>query len=231
MSLPASDELSIEVNGAIRVPGLVQRASSARAMLVLAHGAGAGMRHAFLADTALGLAQRGIETLRYEFPYMSRGSRRPDPPPLCHATVRAAVEAARRIAPCLPLLAGGKSFGGRMTSQTQASDALPGVRGLVFLGFPLHPPKQPSAVRAAHLARIEVPMLFLQGTRDEFAAKAHLMPMIASLGARARLELVADADHSFHVLMRSGRTDNEVSGELLDAIAAFSTALAGDSGD
>ena len=225
MGLRDSEELSIEVDGSTHVPGLLQRASAARVMLVLAHGAGAGMRHAFLAELAYGLAQRGIDTLRYEFPYMSRGSRRPDAPPLCHATVRAAVEAARRIAPTFPLFAGGKSFGGRMTSQAQAIDALPGVRGLVFLGFPLHPPQQPSAARAAHLARIEVPMLFLQGTRDEFARQAHLMPVIESLGARARLELLRDADHSFHVPVRSGRTDTEVREEMLAAIAAFSSAL------
>ena len=225
MGLTDSEELSIEVDGATHVPGLLQRASGARAMLVLAHGAGAGMRHAFLSDVAYGLAQRGVDTLRYEFPYMSRGSRRPDSPPLCHATVRAAVAAARHIAPAVPIIAGGKSFGGRMTSQAQASDALPGVRGLVFLGFPLHPPQEPSAARAAHLARIEIPMLFLQGTRDEFATQAHLMPVIEALGARARLELFRDADHSFHVPVRSGRTDAQVRDELLDAIAAFSVAL------
>jgi uncharacterized protein len=230
VSLSASEELSIEVDGATRVPGLLQRGSEPRAMLVLAHGAGAGMRHPFLAAVAHGLAQRGIDTLRYEFPYMARGSRRPDSPPLCHATVRAAVEAGRRMAPSLPLLAGGKSFGGRMTSQAQASEALPGVRGLVFLGFPLHPPKQPSAARAAHLARIEVPLLFLQGTRDEFATPALLLAVIESLGARARLEWFRDADHSFRVPVRSGRTDSQVRDELLDAIAAFSAALGGDSG-
>jgi predicted alpha/beta-hydrolase family hydrolase len=229
VSLPDSEELSIEVDGSTHVPGLLQRASGAHAMLVLAHGAGAGMRHAFLADMAYGLARRGIDTLRYEFPYMARGSRRPDSPPLCHATVRAAVEAARRIAPTFPIIAGGKSFGGRMTSQAQASDPLSGVRGLVFLGFPLHPPKEPSAARAAHLARIEVPMLFLQGTRDEFATPAHLMPVIESLGVRARLELFSDADHSFHVPVRSGRTDTQVRDEVLDAIMAFSGALGGQS--
>jgi predicted alpha/beta-hydrolase family hydrolase len=225
VGLTDSEELSIEVDGATHVPGLLQRASGARAMLVLAHGAGAGMRHAFLTEVAYGLAQRGIDTLRYEFPYMSRGSRRPDSPPLCHATVRAAVAAARQIAPAVPLIAGGKSFGGRMTSQAQASGALPEVRGLVFLGFPLHPPKEPSAARAAHLARIEIPMLFLQGTRDEFATQAHLMPVIESLGTRARLEWLRDADHSFHVPVRSGRSDAQVRDELLDAIAAFSGAL------
>jgi len=226
-----SEELIIEVDGANRVHGLLQRAPNARAIFALAHGAGAGMRHAFLTEMAYGLARRGIDTLRYEFPYMSRGSRRPDPPPLCHATVRAAVEAARHIHPNLPIIAGGKSFGGRMTSQAQASNPLPGVRGLVFLGFPLHPPKEPSAARAAHLGRIEIPMLFLQGSRDEFATHAHLMPVIESLGARARLELFRDADHSFHVPVRSGRTDAEVRDEMLGAIAAFSGTLDGKSGE
>jgi hypothetical protein len=230
VSLPDPEELSIEVDGSTHVPGLLQRAPAARALLVLAHGAGAGMRHAFLANAAHGLAQRGIDTLRYEFPYMSRGSRRPDSPPVCHATVRAAVNTARRIAPTLSILAGGKSFGGRMTSQAQANEALAGVAGLVFLGFPLHPPKEPSAARAAHLARVEIPMLFLQGTRDEFATQAYLLPVIESLGARARLELFTDADHSFHVPARSGRTDSQVRDALLDAIAAFSGALATDSG-
>jgi predicted alpha/beta-hydrolase family hydrolase len=230
VSLSDTEELMIEVDGSTSVPGLLQRASPAHAIFVLAHGAGAGMRHAFLAGLATDLAQRGIDTLRYEFPYMSRGSRRPDSPPLCHATVRAAVDAARRIAPTLPVIAGGKSFGGRMTSQAQASHPLPGVRGLVFLGFPLHPPNEPSAARAAHLLRIEVPMLFLQGSRDEFATQAHLMPVIESLGARARLELFKDADHSFHVPVRSGRTDTQVSNEMLDAIAAFGGALGGRSG-
>jgi uncharacterized protein len=230
VSPPDSEELIIEVDGSTRVPGLLQRASPAHAVLVLAHGAGAGMRHAFLTDVAYGLAQRGIGTLRYEFPYMSRGSRRPDSPPLCHATVRAAIDAARRMAPTSPIIAGGKSFGGRMTSQAQASSPLPGVRGLVFLGFPLHPPKEPSAARAAHLARIEIPMLFLQGSRDEFATQSHLMPVIESLGARARLELFQDADHSFHVPVRSGRTDTQVREEMLDAIAAFSGGLVGESG-
>ena len=225
MGLSEHEDLSISVDASTRVAGLLQRSVGAHSLLVLAHGAGAGMRHSFLSEVAEGLAQRGIDTLRYEFPYMSRGSRRPDPPPVCHATVRAAVATARRIAPSLPIIAGGKSFGGRMTSQAQASDPLPGVRGLVFLGFPLHPPKEPSAGRAAHLARVEIPMLFLQGSRDEFAAQAHLGPVIESLGARARLQLFQDADHSFHVPVRSGRTDAQVRHEMLDAIAAFSGAL------
>jgi predicted alpha/beta-hydrolase family hydrolase len=226
VTLADSETLTIDVDGATRVPGLLKRAARAHALLVLAHGAGAGMQHGFLENMADGLAQFGISTLRYDFPYMARGSRRPDPPPLCHATVRAAVEAARSIAPSLPLLAGGKSFGGRMTSQAQASSPLTGVRGLVFLGFPLHPPQQPSAARGAHLQRIEIPMLFLQGTRDEFATPAHLAPLIETLGERAQQTLLMGADHSFHVPARSGRTDAQVRDEMLAAIAAFSRALA-----
>jgi predicted alpha/beta-hydrolase family hydrolase len=226
VTLSDSDTLTIDVDGSTRVPALLERAPQAHALLVLAHGAGAGMHHGFMGAMAGGLAAFGIATLRYEFPYMARGSRRPDPPPLCHATVRAAVEAAGRLAPSLPLLAGGKSFGGRMTSQAQASSPLAGVRGLVFLGFPLHPPKQPSAARGAHLERIEVPMLFLQGSRDEFATPAHLAPLIETLGERAQLILLMGADHSFHVPARSGRTDAQVRDEMLAAIATFSRALA-----
>jgi uncharacterized protein len=228
MSSFDSEELTIEVDGSTRVPGLLQRAPGARVLLLLAHGAGAGMRDEFLSDMAHRLVERGIGSLRYEFPYMSRGSRRPDSPALCHATVRAAVEAARGVVPSLPLIAGGKSFGGRMTSQAQAGNPLPGVRGLVFLGFPLHPPNEPSSTRAAHLSRIEIPMLFLQGSRDEFATQAHLMPVIETLGARARLELLSDADHSFHVPARSGRTDSEVRDAMSGAIVAFSEALSRD---
>jgi uncharacterized protein len=226
VALSDPETLTLDVDGATRVPALLRRARDAQALLVLAHGAGAGMHHVFLAEVADGLAQLGIATLRYEFPYMARASRRPDPPPLCHATVRAAVETAARLVPSLPLLAGGKSFGGRMTSQAQAIDPLKGVRGLVFLGFPLHPPKQPSAARAAHLERIEVPMLFLQGSRDEFATPAHLSPLIEALGEQAQLTLLAGADHSFHVPARSGRTDAQVRDEMLAAIAAFSRTLA-----
>jgi predicted alpha/beta-hydrolase family hydrolase len=226
VTLSDSEALTIEVDDSTRVPALLRRAPHAHALLVLAHGAGAGMHHRFLEEMAGGLAELGIATLRYEFPYMARGSRRPDPPPRCHATVRAAVETAGRLVPSLPLLAGGKSFGGRMTSQAQAIDPLTGVRGLVFLGFPLHPPQQPSAARGAHLERIEVPMLFLQGSRDEFASPAQLAPLIETLGERAQLASLAGADHSFHVPARSGRTNAQVRDEMLAAIAAFSRALA-----
>jgi predicted alpha/beta-hydrolase family hydrolase len=217
--------LSIAVNETTHVSALLCAPTDARACYVLAHGAGAGMTHPFMANVADGLARLRIATLRYQFPYMERGSKRPDAPPLAHATVRAAVaEAARRL-PQLPLIAGGKSFGGRMTSQAQSSMPLPGVHGLAFLGFPLHPPKQPSTTRAEHLQQIDVPMLFLQGTRDELADLALLRPMIEELGARATLRTFIDADHSFHVPARSGRKDAEVLAELLDVFAAWCGAL------
>jgi predicted alpha/beta-hydrolase family hydrolase len=188
-----------------------------RAGLVLAHGAGAGMTHRGMAAVAEGLAARGVATLRYQFPYMERGSKRPDPPPVAQAAVRAAVAEAVRRAGGLPLFAGGRSFGGRMTSQAQAEAALVGVRGLVFFAFPLHPAGKPSDARAAHLDSVTVPMLFLQGTQDALAELELLRPAVARLGARATLRLAVDADHSFHVPSRSGRKDAEVLAELLDA--------------
>jgi len=207
------------------VSGLLLAPPDARAGYVFAHGAGAGMTHPFMSAVAAGFAARGIATLRYQFPYMERGSKRPDPPALAQAAVRAAVaEAARRL-PDLPLLAGGKSFGGRMTSQAQAASPLPGVRGLVFFGFPLHPAGKPSDQRAAHLSGIDVPMLFLQGTRDELASTDLLEPLVARLGARATLHAVAGADHAFHVPARSGRTEAQVLDELLDAAAAWCAGL------
>jgi predicted alpha/beta-hydrolase family hydrolase len=190
-----------------------------RALYVVAHGAGAGMRHAFLETVAAGLARRHIATLRYQFPYMEAGARRPDPPAVAVATVRAAVRRAALAAPDLPLIAGGKSFGGRMTSTAQSAAPLPGVRGLAFLGFPLHAPGRPGTARAEHLAKVTVPLLFLQGSRDEFADLELLRGVSAGLGQRARLHVVDGADHSFHVLKRSGRTDAEVTDELLDTVA------------
>ncbi len=218
--------VSISVDDARRVSGLLQVPAKPRACCVLAHGAGAGMTHPFMAMAANGLAERGIATLRFQFPYMEQRSKRPDSPKVAHAAVRAAVtEAARRL-PDLPLFAGGKSFGGRMTSQTQAASPLMGVRGLVFLGFPLHPPGQPSDERAKHLFDVQIPMLFLQGTRDDFAELPLLEPLCQRLGSRATLKLFADADHSFHVPARTGRTDLEVRAELLDTIAQWvATAL------
>jgi predicted alpha/beta-hydrolase family hydrolase len=178
------------------------------------------MEHASMTAIAAELAARSIATLRFQFPYMELRSRRPDPPPVCHATVRAAVAEAGRRAPKLPLFAGGRSFGGRMTSQAQAIGALPGVKGLVFIGFPLHPAGKPSAERAAHLLQVKIPLLFLQGTRDELAKLDLLQPLIDRLGARATLKLLQDADHSFHVPARTGRKDPEVRAEMLDALAA-----------
>jgi len=200
-----------------RVSGLLQAPAEARSCYVMAHGAGAGMAHPFLASVANHLAERGIATLRYQFPYMERGSKRPDSPKVAQATVRAAAAAAARLVPELPLFAGGKSFGGRMTSQAQASTPLPGVRGLVFLGFPLHPPGQPADERAAHLFDVQVPMLFLQGTRDEFAELSLLQRLVGRLGARATLREFDDADHSFHVPARTGRKDSDVRAELAAA--------------
>jgi uncharacterized protein len=213
--------VTLEGEHGVRVSGLLQAPARARACYVLAHGAGAGMTHPFMAGVAAELALRGIATLRYQFPYMERGTRRPDPPHLAHATVRAAVAAAARLLPDLPLVAGGKSFGGRMTSQAQAKMPLPGVRGLAFLGFPLHPAGKPSHERAEHLFDVQIPMLFLQGTRDTLAALDQLEPVCRKLGDRATLKLFQDADHSFHVPARSGRTDTQVRGDLLDAFAAW----------
>ena len=176
---------------------------------------------------ASGLAARGIATLRYQFPYMERGSRRPDPPPVCHATVRAAVAQAARLAPDLPLIAGGRSFGGRMTSQAQAQAPLAGVRGLVFLAFPLHPAGRPGAERAVHLQEVSIPMLFIQGTRDELADPSLLRPLVGRLGARATLHVLEDADHSFHIPARSGRKDSDVREDALDAVRAWLDCIAG----
>ncbi len=176
------------------------------------------MTHPFLTAIATGLAERRIATLRYQFPYMEQGSRRPDPPALAQRTVRAAVAEASRRAPGLPLFAGGKSFGGRMTSQAQAESPLPGVRGLVFLGFPLHPPGRPSEERSRHLSQVQVPMLFLEGARDEFADLSLLTSVIERLGVLATLKLFQDGNHSFHVPARTGRKDEDVRNELLNAL-------------
>ena len=221
-----AEELSID-NGTEPLAALLDLPPQPLACYVLAHGAGAGMTHAFMAAVATGLAGRGIATLRYNFPSMQRGSKRPDTPKVAHAAVRAAVaEAARRL-PGVPLFAGGKSFGGRMTSQAQALAPLPDVRGIAFLGFPLHPAGQPSDDRAKHLEDVRVPMLFLQGTRDELAELALLRPVVASLGDRAALEVIDGADHSFHVPAKSGRTDAQVRSDVLDRLAAWMAANAG----
>jgi uncharacterized protein len=215
----AAKPITIAVAENTQVSGLLQAPPGARGCYVLAHGAGAGMAHPFMAAVAEGLAERGIATLRYQFLYMERGSKRPDPPKLAHMAVRAAVAAAQSALPKLPLIAGGKSFGGRMTSQAQAEAPLPGVRGLAFLGFPLHPAGKSSAERGKHLFDVKVPMLFLQGTRDTLAALDQLEPLCKAFGQRATLKLFADADHSFHVSARSGRTDAQVRDDMLDALA------------
>ena len=214
-------KLVIEAGKAASVSALLIRPGQARACFVLAHGAGAGMTHPSLEAVATGLAARGIATLRYQFPYMEKGSKRPDPPAVAHATVRAAVAEAGRCCAGMTLIAGGKSFGGRMTSQAQAKAPLAGVRGLAFLGFPLHPAGKPSSERAEHLADIDIPMLFIQGTRDKLAELSLLQPVLDGLGPLASLHPVKEADHSFHVPARSGRKDREVMDEVLDAIAAW----------
>ena len=221
MSASTTEPISIAVSDTVRVSGLLQNPPSARACYVLAHSAGAGMTHPFMAGVAAELAQRGIATLRYQFPYMERGTRRPDPPQLAQATVRAAVATALALLPECPLVAGGKSFGGRMTSQAQAKIPLQRVCGLAFLGFPLHAAGHPSQDRASHLFDVQIPMLFLQGTRDTLASLDQIEPLCTKLGRRATLKLFADADHSFHVPARSGRKDAQVLADVLDGFAAW----------
>lgn len=217
--------VTITVDDARRVSGLLQAPREARACYVLAHGAGAGMAHPFMADIANGLAERGIATLRYQFPYMEQGSKRPDTPKLAQATVRAAVAEAARLLPGLAPVAGGKSFGGRMTSQAQAASPLPGVRGLAFLGFPLHPAGRPSDERAKHLFEVRIPMLFMQGTRDQLADSELVQTLAQQLGSRATLKLFQDADHSFRVPVRTGRKDSEIRAEMLDTLAEWFTSI------
>jgi uncharacterized protein len=216
--------LRVDIAGASPVSALLRVPADAWAGYVFAHGAGAGMEHPFMTSFANGLAERGIATLRYQFPFMEQGSKRPDAPKVAHAAVRAAVAQAAQRLPGLPLFAGGKSFGGRMTSQPQALSPLPGVRGLVFVGFPLHPAGKPADERAMHLFEIDRPMLFLQGTRDELAALELLQPLIAQIGERATLALLEDADHSFHVRARSGRTDAQTLDAMLNATADWARA-------
>ncbi|MGR4869895.1 alpha/beta family hydrolase [Variovorax sp. LARHSF232] len=222
MSTTASPQpIRIEIDGETAVSGLVQAPADAKACYVLAHGAGAGMAHSFMAATADGLAQRGIASLRYQFPYMERGSKRTDPPAVAHAAVRAAVAQAAQRFEGLRLYAGGKSFGGRMTSQAQAAAPLPAVEGLVFLGFPLHPDGAPSSARGEHLREVRIPVLFVQGTRDKLAEFPRMQALAAELGSLATLMEIAEADHSFHVLARSGRKDAEVLHQVLDGMAAW----------
>jgi predicted alpha/beta-hydrolase family hydrolase len=217
----AMQKISIRINDDLSVSGIVQGPGHPSACYVFAHGAGAGMTHPFMAAVAHGLEERNIATLRYQFPYMELGKKRTDTPPAAHAAVRAAVaHAAQRFGP-LRLFAGGKSFGARMTSQAQALDPLPQVEGLVFLGFPLHPAGEPSSSRADHLSKVGVPMLFVQGTQDKLADLALLHPVVDALGSRATLMTIDQADHSFHVLKRSGRNDEAVLIEMLDGVARW----------
>ncbi len=211
----------ISVDPSLSVSGLLLRPPHAIACYVFAHGAGAGMTHAFMANVAGGLCVRNVATLRYQFPYMEKGARRPDAPPLAHAAVRAAVAEAARLCPGLVLLAGGKSFGGRMTSQAQALQPLAGVKGLVFFGFPLHPAGKPSIERAKHLSDVDLPMLFLQGTRDKLAEPALLQRVVKTLRPSATLHEIDGADHSLHVPARSGRRDADVLDEVLDAFVRW----------
>lgn len=221
----APRRLSIETDGGT-VAGLWSKPVAAKACLLLAHGAGAGMTHKSMVAIADGLAERAIATLRFQFPYMERGSRRPDSPAVAHASVRAAFARMVQLADDLPLFAGGKSYGGRMTSQAQAAAPLPGARGLVFFAFPLHPAGKPSVARADHLRGVDIPMLFLQGTRDALAELDLLQPVVSGLGRRAKLVLALEADHAFHVPAKIGRKDAEVLDELLDAAAAWMIAHA-----
>jgi predicted alpha/beta-hydrolase family hydrolase len=220
-------KLSIRVGDGPSVSALLQAPAQPLACLVLAHGAGAGMSHPFMAAVASGLQGRGVASLRYQFPYMEQGSRRPDRPELAQRTVRAAASEAAMCLPQCPLFAGGKSFGGRMTSQAQAASPLPQVRGLAFFGFPLHPAGKPARERARHLFDVHIPMLFLQGSRDALADQGLVAQVAGELGDRARLLMLPDADHSFHVPARSGRTDAAVRDELLDAVVDWMTSVVG----
>jgi predicted alpha/beta-hydrolase family hydrolase len=221
-----TDQDKLRVNDTVTVSTLWESPRKAKACYVLAHGAGAGMTHAFMQSVATALAEREIATLRFQFPYMEKGSKRTDPPKLCHATIRAAVDYAREKAD-VPLIAGGRSFGGRMASQAQAEKPLPGVVGLAFLGFPLHPPKAPSDERGAHLDDVKIPMLFLQGTRDELADLTLLKALVKRFGKRATLKLYEDGDHSFHVRARSGHTDAEVFDAMMNDLAAWVDNISG----
>jgi predicted alpha/beta-hydrolase family hydrolase len=225
MNSAGAQKLEIEVGSSGAVSALLIRPDDARACFVFAHGAGAAMTHPFMETVAAGLAARGVATLRYQFPYIEKGGKRPDPPAVAQAAVRAAVAEAARCCAGLRLIAGGKSFGGRMTSQAQAKAPLAGVDGLAFLGFPLHPAGKPSVERAKHLADVHVPMLFMQGSRDTLAEIGLLEPLVKSLGPKSSLHLVEAADHSFHVPARSGRNDREVMNEILDAFAAWIGAI------
>ena len=226
MAAPTAEPITIALPGGASVSGLVDCPADPHAAFVLAHGAGAGMAHAFLASLAQGLARCGIATLRFNFPYLELGGKRPDPPAIAQAAVRAAVAHATTLWPDLPLFAGGKSFGGRMTSQAQADAPLQGARGLAFVGFPLHPAGRPGVERGAHLDRVRCPMLFLQGTRDELADPGLVAALVDRLGARATLTMIDDADHAFHVRRQSGSSDAEVVERIADTMHDWMTRCA-----
>jgi predicted alpha/beta-hydrolase family hydrolase len=217
--------LSIPVVAGATVSALALTPDHATCCLAFAPGAGTGMNSSYIVAVCEGLAARGLATLRYQFPGMENGSRRPDAPQLCHKTVQAAVAAAHELMPTLALFAGGKSFGGRMTSQIQAIAPLPNVRGLCFFGFPLHPPKRPATTRADHLSRVDIPMLFLQGTRDELADLTLMHGVLARLNAPVTLKVIDHADHSFHVPARSGTTDGQVLSSMLEEVAAWTATI------
>lgn len=220
-----SEPRSFHVEGAGEVSSLLLCPQKVNWLMLLAHGAGAGMHHPFMESLAAGLAEVNIATLRYQFPYTEQRRSRPDPPAILTGTVAAALSMASNIAPGIPIIAGGKSMGGRMTSQAAANGMLPEVRGLVFFGFPLHPPKAPSTKRADHLYKLTKPMLFLQGTRDTLADLSLLRPILTKLGPIATLHVVDSADHGFHVLKRSGKTDAAVLTELASATAEWAAKL------
>jgi predicted alpha/beta-hydrolase family hydrolase len=221
---PTAKKLTF-ANEGTPLSAILIKPSKARACFVFAHGAGAGMSHPFMEQIAAGLYGRGIATLRYQFPFMEKGSKRPDRPAIAHAAVRAAVAEARKRCRGIPVIAGGKSFGGRMTSQAQAIEPLEGVLGLAFLGFPLHPSAKPSIARAEHLSKIWLPMLFVQGTRDKLADPALLVPVLKKLGRKASAHMIDQADHAFHVPARSGRDDGDVVTEIVDAFARWTTLI------
>ena len=225
--MTTSKSISLPVTAGTTVSAIALIPDDATCCLIFGPGAGAGMNHPYMVAVCDGLAARGMATLRYQFPSHENGSRRPDPPTLCHKTIQAAVTAAHDLMPTLVLFAGGKSFGGRMTSQIQAIAPLPNVRGLCFFGFPLHPPKRPATTRADHLSSVDVPMLFLQGTRDELADLTLMRRVVAHLNASATLKVIDHADHSFHVLVRSGTTDVEVMRAMLDDVVTWAAGLTG----
>lgn len=222
---PTAEPVTIRISDDQSVSGLLLTPAQATSCFVFAHGAGAGMTHAFMATFAEGLAERDVATLRYQFPFMQNGSKRPDASKVAHVAVRAATAEARQRFPRLPLIAGGKSFGARMTSQAQALEPLAGVRGLAFVGFPLHLAGKPAVDRADHLKQVDVPMLFLQGTRDELANVQLLKPVVNALGSSATLALFEDADHSFHVRVRSGQTDAQIMAALQDTFVKWAAKL------